>query len=258
MRVTALLVPIVLLGACGAPKTFTRPAGAGTPAPDATSAWTEATNGCASVETIAPTIELAGGRVDGQRIPPLGVFAALSRAGGIRLLADYKGQTYFNLAGTGDKAQLVLYDQEPARVVVAPARAIVDALIRLDLGPVELLNVLTGCVGTEAPARQPMRYADRLALAAGEARIYLESRDGAWRVAGVDVPGLTIDYPAYDGRWPGEVILMAQPEGRASFRLRLRQHNINSPDLNPKAFDIQPVPGATAMTLDELRLAFQR
>lgn len=257
-------IAFVLLSFCPfffvscAPRVFSRPTGAGVPAPEAPAIFKTATASCATVASDAPTMTLAGGRIDGRGIPSLRVVGALTTRGEIRLDADYNTRPVFAISGTADRAQFVLYpiDSSQPELVTATPNDIIDALLGLKLAPSQLLEVLTGCVSARESPASGERHGKRLALRSGDNVVYLEERNKTWRVAGADLPGMQIDYRAFDGSWPSEVVMVSTSRS-AAIRLRIRDHIINSPDLSPATFEIRPVQGARTITLDELRKRFQ-
>jgi hypothetical protein len=257
---TVLLTSLLAAG-CGGPKVFTRPApGTGAPAPDADAAWTAATARCASIETVAPTLELTGGRINGQSIPGIRVWGGATRGGSIRLDADHPSQKIFLLNGVAERAQLVLYLDKNGipQTVTAPAADIIEAIIGLRIDPSTLLAILTGCVGAGEPIARAERFGDRLAVQVTNAVVYLVN-NATWRMAGADLPNLRVDFAAATADGPTQIVLVSSGVGSdAAIRLRVRENLINSSDLKPAAFEIVPVANAQPITLEELRKIFQR
>jgi hypothetical protein len=248
-------------GLACAPKVQTRPAGAGTPAPNAPAAWGEAIAPCNGIDTDSPTLEIAGGRIDGDRVPGLNVLGALTVRNEVRLHGNYRGQTVFTLSGALDRALLELPPSNgaPREHVVARADEIVAVLIGLRIAPVDLLRVLTGCVGAgDQAVGEPARHGSLIAIRTRTAQIYLAQRSGRWRVAMADLAGLQVDYRAHEGDWPSDVVISSAPAATAVVRLRVHQQLINSPDLVPAAFVVTIPSGSREITLDDLRRRFGR
>ena len=252
--IAGLCVALAGGGAC-APKVLARPSGAGVPAPDAPAAWAEATTSCRGVETGAPTIELAGGRIDGEGVPGLTVLGGLTVRNEIRLSATYRGQSFFTLSGTLDRALLELpaFRDAPREHVLARADEIIEVLIGLRIQPVDLLRLITGCVAAGEPAIDAARHGSLVAIRTKDAKIYLEQRSGRWRMTMADLAGLQADYRAWSGDWPADIVLSSVPAATATVRLRVRDPLVNSPDLLPAAFVVRIPSGSREITLDDLR-----
>ena len=257
--IAGLCVALAGGGAC-APKVLARPSGAGVPAPDAPAAWADATTSCKGVETDAPTIELAGGRIDGEGVPGLSVLGGLTVRNEIRLSATYGSQSVFTLSGALDRALLELpaFRGSPREHVIARADEIVEVLIGLRIPPVDLLRVITGCVAAGEPATTAARHGSLVSIRTKDATVYLQQRSGRWRLAMADLAGLQADYRAYDGEWPSDVVVSSAPTASAVVRLRITGQEINSPKLLPEAFVIRVPSGSREITLEDLRRRFGR
>lgn len=245
---------LALSAAC-APKVHSRPAGPGTPAPDAPAAWGQAIAPCTGLDSDAPTLELAGGRIEGRRVSGLTVLGGLTARNEVRLAGSYRGQTVFTLSGTLERALLELpaMGDAPREHVIARADEIVAVLIGIRIQPVELLRVLTGCVAAGDQATgEPVRHGSLIAIRTKSSTVYLEQRDGRWRLAMADLAGLQADYRAWSGDWPSDIVLSSSPAATATVRLRAREHLINSPDLLPAAFVVRIPPGSREISIDDL------
>ena len=219
--------------------------------------FANATTACQKVDNDYPTID-ASGRVDG-RMFALRVIGAITRAGQIRLDADYRGRNIFSLSGANERALLVYaYDEGLEGYVLARTDEILDAIIGLRLTGTDLLMLLTGCVTPETAVDSAQRFGELLAVRAGGRTVYLRQREGLWRVVGGDLSGLRVDYPTHQDAWPAQVVLAADPEGTSSVRLRVRRHDINRSDVNPETFAITPPVNARQMTLADLRARFRQ
>jgi hypothetical protein len=246
---TVILLTLVTT-ACAA-RMFMPPAGPGAPAPDAATAWEEATKTCRTVTTFAPTLRLSG-RVAGSRVPGLTVLGAVTAAGGLRLQATAASRTIFELAGTNERA--TLYWREDNKVATARADELVDALTGLKLGADALLPILTGCVTRTNTVSRGERYGDRLKITTDTGLVFLQQQRG-WRAFYGDVQGLAVQYAWQDAPFPREVILNAQRDTPAEVQLRLRIDDgpiVNS-SLGPETFSLTVPSTAAPMTLDEVR-----
>ena len=246
---TAILLGL-LTTSCAA-RMFVPPAGPGAPAPDAATAWEEATKTCRTVTTFAPTLRLSG-KVAGSRVPGLTVLGAVTAAGGLRLQATAASRTIFELAGTNERA--TFYWREDNKVATARADELVDALIQLKLGADALLPILTGCVTRTATVSRGARYGDQLAITTDTGRVFLQQKPG-WRAFYGDVQGLAVQYTWADAPFPREVVLNAQRDTPSEVQLRLRMDEgpiVNSA-LGPETFALTVPSTAVAMTLDEVR-----
>jgi hypothetical protein len=177
---------------------------------------------------------------------------AVTAAGDIGLEARVSGQPVFTMTGTADQARLLLVDDR--RVVDAPADAIVDALIGVPLGPARLLAILAGCVSTSDAMDEAARYGDMLRVASGDTTVFLEDRDGAWRVRAGDAPGLRVDYQALEDGRPRRIALRSAPgaDPRVSIVLGVDEAEINRP-LPASIFTARIPETATPMSIEELR-----
>jgi hypothetical protein len=254
----AVVAAGAMAGACGA-RVFTRPAGPGQPAPVAAEAWTRATSACRGVRNDLPTLTLAGGRIDGQRVPPVRVIGAVTAAGEVRLEADYGGRAVFVMSGTDDRALFVLqWETEPDEYVLAPVAEVLDAIVGLRVNATQLLAILTGCGVVDREFDTAGRHGDLIAARTSAGTVYLAERQGVWRVAGADLNGLQVDYPRYDGSWPREIVIAAPDSPDTAIRLRVREHLIDDARIASAAFAITPPSGARAISVDALRARFRR
>jgi hypothetical protein len=230
---------------------FVPPAGPGAPAPDAATAWEEATKTCRTVTTFAPTLRLSG-RVSGSRVPGLTVLGAVTTAGGLRLQATAASRTIFELAGTNARA--TFYWREDNKVATARADELIEALTGLKLGADALLPILTGCVTRTQTMSRGERYGDLLAITTDTGRVFLRQERG-WRAHFGDVQGLAVQYVWQNAPFPQEVRLNAQRGTPSEVQLRLRMDDgpiVNSA-LGPETFALTVPSTAVPMTLDEVR-----
>lgn len=252
----ALCMALAGAAAC-TPKVAARPTTPGQPAPEGVAAWAAAVAHCHNVDSDAPVMELASGRIGGRRVSGVSILPALTVRNEVRLSASYHGRTLFTLSGALDRAILELppLDDEPRAHVIARADEIVEVLIGIRVQPVELLWAITGCVAGSTELREPLRHGSLIAIRTKSATSYLQQRNGRWRVALADLPALQVDYRAHLGDWPSDVVLSSVPASAeaAVVRLRIQKHLINSPDLQPAAFVVRVPAGSREITLDDLR-----
>ncbi len=234
--------------AVGCGGAFVPPAGPGEPAPDAATAWDEATRACRGARTYRGTLRLG--------VVGANLVTSVSADGDVFLGAVVAGRPRFTLWGPrGDQATLLLHDDN--RVVRAPAAEIVDALIGAAIGPEEWLAVLTGCVTRSHDMTGAARLGRLLRIDTRDGPVYLTRVGAVWRVRGGEVNGLIIDYTWREHAFPGEIRARSAPDQsrRASIAVEASDFSVNE-TLPPATFT--PTRGAATaapMTLDELREA---
>jgi hypothetical protein len=243
---------IALLASCSAYH-FVLPTGAGEPAPDAPSAFAEATTGCRSVRTLTGALHLSG-HVGSHRVR-LTIQGAVTSANQIRLEwpAPF-GPPGFILGGTADRTTLVF--PRDNRVLTTRAEDILEALIGLKLGPRLLLAVLSGCGAEESQVTSAAKYGDLLAVTTADARVFIRQRGSQWRVVAADVGGLIVDYLPNDDVSLRQLRL-SSAAGRVpviALSVSLSQVEINA-SVAASTFTVAIPPGSAALTLEELRAA---
>jgi len=240
---------------CGRPP-FVVPGGAGVPAPEAPSAWSEATRHCRDLRTLSSELRLSG-RAGSARGLRATILIGVTANGEIRLEATAPfGGAVFVLAGEADRATLVTREHQ---VLVAPAADILEALVGLALGPEALLSVLSGCGVDEAPIEQSARHGEMLSVRSAEGRVFLRQGGGAWRVAAVQRGGLLIDYrldPDEAVAWPEQLRLSSVPGEQPEIALSLSQSQVDVDVTFPaEAFTVSLPAAPVAMTIEDLRAA---
>jgi hypothetical protein len=148
---------------------------------------------------------------------------------------------------------LVLED----RIVTAPAPAIVEALIGLKISPALLLAILSGCISSSPTVAEARRYAgDVVEIANADATVYLTRQSGRWRVRAGRAAGILVDLAKYEGGLPHEISLRSEGTDAPAIAMTLRVTRVDAaPTLPAGAFSVSEPPGATPMTLAELREA---
>jgi outer membrane lipoprotein-sorting protein len=251
---TALLLGTVT--AC-AGRTVSLPTGEGASFPDYEAAWHNATRGCREVRSLSAELSISG-RAGRQRLRGH-VLAGLAAPDRIRLEAAAPfGPPLFILVADGAKTTLLL--PRDNRVLGGePPAAILDALVGLDLGPSDLLALLSGCVAPDTRARGgrlfPSEWA-RIDLDGGDSAYLQHDLRTGWLVRAGVRQALSFDYdPGRDGM-PGSVHVRADSSRvpGADLRIGLSQIAINPP-LGPEVFSVRVPPDATPISLAELRRA---
>ena len=163
------------------------------------------------------------------------------------------GSPVFILVADGLQGTLLL-SRERRVVQDAPPEEILNALVGVRLGPDDLRALLSGCVRAAAEATTARGYSgDWLAvdLAAG-GTIYLRRIATAWRIVAGRYGGLEIDYAAFEGARPFQVMLRGSDLNLA---LALNQVEING-DLPRDALVALKIPdGVAPLSLEQLRRA---
>ncbi len=216
------------LSAC-APRRLQLPSGDGEPFPSFPEASREATAGCRDVRTIAAELGISGS-AGGQKLRGRAT-AGIAAPDSIRLEGTAPfGPPVFILAADGARATLLLPRDNRVASGESPA-AILDALVGLDLGPADLLSILTGCVVPDPHAVAGRWFSGnwaRIDLADGSS-LYLQ-RDGRqrWRVRAGSRRALRIEYEGDGPGLPTAVRVTAAGDAPASdIRLALSQVEVN-------------------------------
>lgn len=241
----------VAVAACGGRAMFVPPAGPGTPAPDAATAWAEATAGCRNLQSYVATLR-ASGRVGGQRLWPVNIETAVLPDESIYLSATAAGRGLFVLAGTGNRAALWLRREQ--RIVTAAPADIVEALMSVRLSPSDLLMVLTGCA-TKLEIAQASRHGGLLTIETAGARVHLERLGGRWQAKAIETNAFTVEYAQITGPLPQELWLWpaAGPGASASIHLTMSDAEVNG-QVPASVFRMPAgAAAATPMTLEELK-----
>jgi outer membrane lipoprotein-sorting protein len=240
-----------------APHTVALPTGEGNPFPDDVQAWQQATSQCRDVRSLSAELTISG-RAGHQRLRGH-VLAGLAAPDRIRLEAAAPfGAPVFILVADGTTTTLLLPRDNRVLRGESPA-AILDALVGLDLGPSDLLAILSGCVAPEAPATGgrvfPSGWA-RLDLAGGAMAYLQRDRQMSWHIRAGVRQGLGFDYVPGGDAVPASVHL--RTNGTSSqgtdVRIGLSQVAVNPP-LGPEVFIVRVPADAVSISLAELRQA---
>lgn len=228
---------------------MTLPAGAGTPAPDFAQTYAQARAACDGVRGLQAELGLSG-RAAGQRVRGR-VLAGLV-PGALRLegVAPF-GAPVFILVADGARGTLLL-SRERRVVQDAPPEEILNALVGIRLGPDDLRAMLGGCVRASAePAGARAYGSDWLAvdLAAG-GTVYLRRIGDAWRIVAGRYGGLEIDYAAFQGDRPSQVVLRGTD---LSLALTLDQVEVNGDLPRDQLVALKIPDGVAPLSLEQLR-----
>ena len=244
------LLALILLIGCG-PRRISLPTGAGIPASDFSTAFAAARSGCDGVRTFQAELGLSG-RAGDQRLRGrllAGVVPGALRLEGVPPF----GSPIFILVADGSRGTLLLLRDR--RVVEnAPPEDILNALVGVRLGPNDLLALLSGCVRAAANATAARAYGtDWLAieLDAG-GTVYLHRQNGAWQIVAGRYGGLEVDYVAFAGNRPSEVVLRSSG---VNLTLTVNQVEINGELPRDQLVAVKIPPGVSPLSLEELRRA---
>lgn len=237
---------------CARPA-FVLPAGPGVPAPEARTAWSDATKACRGVSSLSAELRLSGragarGRINARAL------AAFTAAGEIRLEVPAPfGRPAIILAGRTDRATLVTRDNH---VLTARAPDMLEQLAGLALDPPALVALLSGCGFPGEPEGEPERVGEFVATGAAGRRAFLRLTAGAWRVAAAELPGWLVDYRTTDALWPSELRLVSRSAEGPPISLTIRQSQVEvNAALPAAAFTVAVPPDAEPITLADLRAA---
>ena len=131
---------------------------------------------------------------------------------------------------------------------------ILHALVGIRLGPDDLRALFTGCIkAASEPSAGRMHGPDWMTvdLASG-GTIYLHRERGAWRILAGRYGGLEIDYTAFRGERPSQVVLRGKD---LDLTLAVDQVEIDGELPREQLVAVTIPPGVLPLTLDELRRA---
>jgi hypothetical protein len=239
---------LALVAACGPPARPSLPTGTGTPFDGFATAYDQAVQECAAVQTITAELSLSGragdtklrGRINAGLAAPADIV--------LEGLAPF-GKPVFILIGRGGKATLQLPRDNRVLTDAAPS-AIVEALAGVALDPAQLRSAVAGCGLEKIVPSSGRAFGDDWAtVESGDGTVYLRRIDGRWRVAGATRGGVTVQYGDFKAGRPGTVFVKTSV---ADLALRLSQVEINVP-LEPGVFNLEIPKDAVPLTLEELR-----
>lgn len=247
----AWLILAASVASCTGVTAFIPPAGPGEAAPDAASAWTEATRACRSAVTYKGQLRVSG-RIGGQGLPTTVNIATGVSAQGLRLEGRAAGRSIFRLAGTAQSAKLYIDDGH--RYAMATPEELTFALIGVKFGPDRWLALVTGCGLPDGAMTSGARYAGMIAVSTSTGRGFLQMVDGEWRVMNGLFDNLTVQYRKFAGQWPKQWQLVSEAGRDPAIGLNVDVDNttVGEP-LEASVFSLDMPANATQITLDELR-----
>lgn len=251
----ALLTAVALTGC--APKRLTLPTGSGTPVADFLTPFEQASAGCRGVRTLTAEIRLSG-RAGRARMRGT-LLAGFDRPDRLRLEAVAPfGPPVFILVARDGKATLWL--ERAGRFVSGVSAAdILEALTGVRLDPAVLRAMIAGCVVPDPQPSNGRSFANGWLGVdlAPDASAYLKRDGGQWRIVAGQVSGFEVGYRQLESGRPQAVTLQSTSEvddrPAVNMALTLAQVNVNT-DLKPNVFEVNVPPGASSMTVEELRV----
>jgi hypothetical protein len=260
----ATLAPIacyaltLLLVSCGPPR-ISLPSGAGSPFPDATAVYADATRDCRAAQTLSASLSLSGragstklsARIDAG-------FAAPSR---LRLEGypriAFGGRPFFVLVASGSDATLVLTRDNRVLRGAAPS-AIIEALTGVALTPDEMRSLMAGCAfGPGEPGDGRSFERDWASVQTGPVTVFLRRIDNQWRIGGARRGSLQVEYSEFAGSRPTSLRLHTASSAGvvpADLSIRMSQVEMNT-TLENNVFSVDVPTDAVPLTLEELRRA---
>ena len=250
-RLASGLIVLCMASAC-ARSMFVTPSGPGTAAPEAASAWADASRGCRDARTMTAGLRISG-KVGGTRLWPVNIEAAVTRDQSIYLSATAAGTPVFVLAGTANRATLWLRREQ--RIVTAAPAEIMSAIVGVPLSPDLLLAVLTGCGTRSFDVIRATRHDKLISIETADTTVHLEQQGGAWRTRAAQSASFVVEFGRGTGVGPAEVWIWSAPghEPAASIHLALSDETIDG-NIPSSFFQVpSSAAAATPITLDELR-----
>jgi hypothetical protein len=242
------------LSACGA-RRIALPSDPGAPLPDFAGVYRTLTAACGGVRTFTAELGLSG-RAGGNRVRGRAI-VGFARPDALRLegVAPF-GPPAFILAARGATATLLL-PRDDRVVRNAPPDQILEALTGVELSPADLQAVLTGCavpIATPAAGRLHQNGWASIDLDSG-AMIYLEREGAQWRLRAGRHREWQIEYPSWQGAFPGAVRLTSlRPGVDVDLTAAVSQLETNV-QIDEAAFKVDIPSGASELSLAELRQA---
>jgi len=247
----ALGLLAALVPSC-AGRRFVLPSGPPVPAPEAASAWEDATRGCRDVRAASASFTLSA-RAGSCRIPRVRVGLAIDRGRSVALDAQVGSTNIFRLRGPAEQTTLMLRDGP--RTLRAPAADIVEAIVGVRLDPARLLAVLTGCLTPTTDFERGVRRGGWLEVTAGDSVAYLDNADGqGWRVRAGVFDAVQVHYQRMGPTGPREVEIRSDAlAGRPAIAITITALEVDSTAPAASLFEPPDVTGVALMTIEELR-----
>jgi hypothetical protein len=244
----------VMSGACAA-RRVSLPADPGAPFPDFAETYRAVTASCGGVRTLTAELSLSG-RAGASRVRGRAI-VGFDRPDSMRLegVAPF-GPPAFILAARGMNGTLLL-PRDNRVVRNARPEEILGALTGVALSPADLEAVLTGCVvPVTTPADGRLHQNGWASIdVGGGAALYLQREGTGWRLRAGRRPGWQIEYPSWQGAFPGAVRLESVSGAvNVDLSAAVSQLETNVP-IDQAAFIVDVPSGAIELTLTELREA---
>ena len=244
----------IALSGCAA-RRVSLPADPGTLFPDFAEAYQAATASCGGVRTLTAELGLSGS-AGGRRVRGRAI-VGFAQPDSMRLegVAPFGPPAFILAARDGHGSLLLPRDRRAVRD--APPEEILDALVGIALSPAALQAVLTGCVVPVAPPVAGRLHENGWAsIDLGDgATIYLQREGTGWRIRAGRRRGWQVDYPSWQGTFPGAVRLTSL-DGAVDVDVTaaVSQLETNVP-IDQSAFVIDIPQDAIALSLTDLREA---
>jgi hypothetical protein len=248
------MTAMLAFSACG-PRRIALPSDPGAPLPDFADVYRMLTASCSGVRTFTAELGLSG-RAGGNRVRGRAI-VGFARPDSLRLegVAPF-GPPAFILAARGLNATLLL-PRDDRVVRNAPPDQILEALTGVALSPADLQAVLTGCaVPIAAPAAGRLHQNGWASIDLdGGAMVYLEREGAQWRLRAGRHREWQIEYPSWQGAFPGAVRLISlRPGVDVDLTATVSQLETNV-QIDEAAFKVDIPSGASDLSLAALRRA---
>ncbi|MEQ1760361.1 MAG: hypothetical protein ABL986_18750 [Vicinamibacterales bacterium] len=252
LRLVGLALGATCLTACAA-RQFTPPSDPGSPLPAFNDVHAAVVSACLGLRTFTAELGLSG-RVGPERLRGR-VVAGFMRPDSMRLEGVAPlGPPAFILVSRAGVSTLVL-PRENAVLREAPPADVLEALTGVALEPSDLQAVLTGCVTANPRVTSGRLHGNgwaSLTMDTG-AELYLQRDGEMWRLRAARRGRWMIEYPLWQGRFPSTVRLRSDAPGvQVDLSATISQLEANV-DLDAAAFALMAPPGATSVSLDDLR-----
>lgn len=257
VRAPLALAAAVLSASCAASLTKL-PAGPGAPADDAAAALAQAVAACQRVSTLSVELSVAG-KVGRQRLRGRLIAGLVAPETAYLEAPAPFGSPVFIFFATGDMATLLL-PRDQRVLEQGRARDVFEAIAGVPLSPSELRATLTGCAAGDDIGRAERVGDDwrviRDSSSTHERYLHRDRAGAPWRLVVVVRRGPTrtwrADYGDFAGDLPRRVVLTSSDAPVLDVRLGLTDVEVNGP-LDPSTLRVRIPPGATPITIDELR-----
>jgi outer membrane biogenesis lipoprotein LolB len=253
LRVLVSIITLFVgLSGC-AGRQLTLPTDAGSPLADLDAIHGPASKACREVRTFTAELRLSG-RAGSQPLKGT-VHAGFKRPRSMRLeMVSGFGAPIFIMTA-GENGATLLFPREQRVVRDATPEAILGALTGVGLAPADLLAILTGCVVPEPHPIAGRLHGNGWASIdmSGEAVMYLQPDQQAWRVRAARRGAWRIEYPAWarGSAFPSRVRLSTSMPPGVDLSAIVSQVETNV-DLEDAVFTAR-VRDEKPMTLDELK-----